>query len=70
MRVIITGGTGFLGQMLARSVLRVGRLRTHLSDGSEMLVDVSEVVLADVMRPPQLLFDELETKTKIVKIRA
>ncbi len=67
MRVVITGGCGFIGQMVARSVLRRGKLLTHAPGGTaERLAPVTEVVLADVSRPPRLLFDQLEEETQVV----
>lgn len=65
-RVVITGGTGFLGQNLARAILRRGQLLTHAVSGAEITVPVREVLLADVVRPPKLLFDELSTSAEIV----
>ena len=59
MRVVITGGGGFLGQCLLRHVLKRGALRAHAKHGEE-LVKVSSVVLADVARPAQWHFDEHE----------
>ena len=60
-RVVITGGCGFLGQSVARAVLRRG----HLS-GAAGPSAVAEVLLADVARPPKLLFDELEEGAQVV----
>ena len=60
VRVIITGGTGFIGQLVARAILRRGSLLVHQPSGIEAEAEVSEVVLADVGRPPQLMFAELE----------
>ena len=62
MRVVITGGGGFLGQALARSVLRRGQLLCHAAGSSlvERIERVSEIVLADVSRPASFLFPELE----------
>ena len=61
-RVIITGGTGFLGQLLARSILRRGSLLTSAGSSSP----VREILLADVTRPAHFLFDELSEKTRLV----
>ena len=60
MRVIITGGTGFLGQLVARDIVRRGgALQVHLAAGAEGETKVTEIVLVDVARPPKLMFDEL-----------
>ena len=58
--MIITGGTGFIGQLVARAILQKGTLLVHQPSGDEAEAEVSEVVLADVARPPQLMFAELE----------
>lgn len=50
-RVIITGGTGFLGQLLGRALLQRAA--------------VKEVVLADVARPVKWVFDDLERRARI-----
>lgn len=42
MRVVITGGGGFIGQKLAQALGASGRLRGH---------DISEMILADVVPP-------------------
>mmetsp|Transcript_25556 Transcript_25556/g.83526 ORF Transcript_25556/g.83526 Transcript_25556/m.83526 type:complete len:368 (-) Transcript_25556:2297-3400(-) len=64
-RVVITGGCGFLGQMLARSLLRRGTLCTHTATGVEGSAPIGELVLADVASPPRLLFEELEQRAEI-----
>ena len=58
-RVIITGGTGFVGQLLARSILKRGQLAHAAAAGVERLVPVREVLLADVVQPKAMLFEEL-----------
>ena len=50
MRVVITGGAGFLGARLARAVLERGAL----SDARGRSRAVREVVLVDVAPPPEL----------------
>ncbi|KAL1520716.1 hypothetical protein AB1Y20_022285 [Prymnesium parvum] len=60
MRVIITGGCGFLGQLLARQILLAERLASHGADGEDVELPVRELLLADVSRPPRLLFPQLE----------
>ena len=67
VRVIITGGTGFIGQLVARAILRRGSLLVHQPSGIEAEAEVSEVVLADVGRPPQLMFAELEDSCTFFK---
>lgn len=44
MRVVITGGAGFLGSRLARKILDVG----HLTDSTGNVSEVHELVLVDV----------------------
>ncbi len=61
MKVVITGGTGFIGRMLARSILARGRL-TGPSGASE---DVDEVVLFDAVAPPGPIAD-LDARAKLV----
>jgi len=51
MKVVITGGAGFLGQMLARRLLAAGQL-TGVSGAPE---PIDEVVLFDRAIPPKLL---------------
>src|SRR6266478_3075165 len=47
MRVVITGGAGFLGSRLARSILERGQL----TDASGARRDVKKLVLIDVVQP-------------------
>lgn len=62
MRVIITGGCGFLGQMLARNILKKGSLISHSQSGEETEHEVTDIVLADVSSPTEMLFPELNSK--------
>ena len=48
MKIVITGGTGFLGLMLARALVKRGRLTAP--SGKEAPID--EIVLFDVVAPP------------------
>ena len=67
-RVIITGGTGFIGQLIGRALLRRGKIFSHTAEaGAEKLVAIKEVVLADVARPAKFLpgFEELESQARI-----
>ena len=64
MRVVITGGAGYLGQCLARGLLRRGALRTHRKGGEE-LAKVSSIVLADVAAPARWHHAELAAKTEL-----
>ncbi len=50
MRIVITGGAGFLGARLARAVLA----RKALTDASGRARPIREVVLVDVVEPPDL----------------
>ena len=54
MKVIITGGGGFLGQVLAKEILSTPRLR---SESSNEPVVVAELILADIIEPKEYLFD-------------
>ena len=51
MKVVITGGAGFLGQVLARNLLALGEL-TGVSGATE---PIAEIVLFDRVVPPKLL---------------
>ncbi len=50
MRIVITGGAGFLGQRLARAILA----RRALTDAHGHARDVSEIVLLDVASAPRI----------------
>ena len=63
-RVIVTGGCGFLGQMLARSIIKRGRLVAHTANG-EQEAAVSSVVLTDTTKPDTLLFPDLAAHSSI-----
>ena len=62
MRVIITGGAGYLGQCLARGILRRGALRTHKHGETK----VSSIVLADRAAPTRWHHEEVQAKTKLM----
>lgn len=47
MRIVVTGGSGFLGAQVAKAVLRAGRLR----DASGTLCEVTAVTIADLRAP-------------------
>ena len=52
MKVVITGGGGFLGQVLAKEILTTKQLRSEFSKQT-----VTELVLADIVEPKEYLFD-------------
>eukprot|EP00584_Thalassiosira_punctigera_P007818 CAMPEP_0172533194 /NCGR_PEP_ID=MMETSP1067-20121228/5981_1 /TAXON_ID=265564 ORGANISM="Thalassiosira punctigera, Strain Tpunct2005C2" /NCGR_SAMPLE_ID=MMETSP1067 /ASSEMBLY_ACC=CAM_ASM_000444 /LENGTH=661 /DNA_ID=CAMNT_0013317809 /DNA_START=74 /DNA_END=2059 /DNA_ORIENTATION=- len=52
MKVVITGGGGFLGQVLAREILTAKRLRS-----GSFTRTVNKLVLADIAEPEEYLFD-------------
>ena len=52
MKVVITGGGGFLGQVLAKEILTTKQLRSESS-----MQQVTEVILADICEPKEYLFD-------------
>ena len=64
MKVVITGGGGFLGQVLAKEILTKGSLRSKSCLDNK----VTEVVLADIAEPKDWLFDlqALATSKNIV----
>ncbi len=61
MKVVITGGTGFIGRMLARSILARGSL-TGPSGAQE---EVDAITLFDAAQPPAPL-EGLDGRTKVV----
>ncbi len=61
MKVVITGGTGFIGRMLARSILARGRL----TGPSGSLEAVDEIVLFDAVEPPGPI-SGLDGRAKVV----
>ena len=61
MKVVITGGTGFIGRMLARSILARGRL-TGPSGAQE---EVDAITLFDAVEPPAPL-EGLDGRAKVV----
>ena len=62
MRVVITGGAGYLGQCLARGILRRGALRTHKHGETK----VSSIVLADRAAPARWHHEEIKGKTELM----
>ena len=50
MRIVITGGAGFLGVRLARALLS----RDALTDARGVARPIREMVLLDVVPPPEL----------------
>ncbi|KAL9183427.1 hypothetical protein ACHAXT_004283 [Thalassiosira profunda] len=52
MKVVITGGTGFLGQVLAREILARKQLRSGTATCT-----VTRLILADIAEPTEYLFD-------------
>lgn len=54
MKVVITGGGGFLGQVLAREIITLKQLR---SGSSPLETTVTELILADIVEPKEYLFD-------------
>ena len=48
MKIVITGGTGFLGLMLARALVKRGRLTAPSGKPEE----IDEILLFDVAAPP------------------
>src|SRR5947199_7506579 len=48
MRVVITGGAGFLGSALARRLLEAGEVAV----GGAAAAPVTELLLADLVEPP------------------
>ncbi|MBT3906410.1 MAG: NAD-dependent epimerase/dehydratase family protein [Rhodospirillaceae bacterium] len=61
MKVVITGGTGFIGQMLARRLLAKGTLIS--ASGRPEIID--EIVLSDFYLP-EVLPEELDDRVSIV----
>lgn len=55
MKVVITGGCGFVGQCLAREILRRGSLI-----GPKGKAEVDSIVLADIARPAQWVSSDLD----------
>ena len=66
-RVVLTGGCGFLGQLLAREILKRNTLLTHVTrGGAEATTFVKEVILADIAKPPKMVCEELDFEAQIV----
>jgi nucleoside-diphosphate-sugar epimerase len=59
MKVVITGGGGFIGRKLAHRILALGRL-TGASGQKE---DVTEIVLFDAVAPPEGEFEDDRVRT-------
>src|SRR5262245_43886045 len=59
MKVIVTGGAGFLGSRLARVLLE----RTTLKDGQGRDQPIDELVLIDVAEPPPIADDRVTRTT-------
>ena len=58
MQVLVTGGAGFLGQRLARTMLEMGGL--NLAGGGERAI--STLVLTDLVAPEQQLMDDARVR--------
>ena len=52
MKVVITGGGGFLGQVLAKEILTGKQLRSETS-----MQTITELILADICEPKEYLFE-------------
>ena len=61
MKVVITGGTGFIGRRLAQRILEIGQL-TGPSGGPE---EVDELILFDAVEPPGPI-DGLDGRAQVV----
>ncbi|HVE50939.1 MAG TPA: D-erythronate dehydrogenase [Casimicrobiaceae bacterium] len=57
MRIVITGGSGFLGQRLARAILSRG----SMTDGRGDRREVREIVLVDVVEPRPVADDRISS---------
>ena len=67
-RVVITGGCGFLGQLVGRALLRKGQILTHTAQiGHETVTPIEKIVLADVRRPETFLpgFEDLQSAAEV-----
>lgn len=54
MKIVITGGGGFLGQRVARELLKRGQIND--AEGNPQRID--EIVLADIAQPPKGILDD------------
>ena len=61
MKVVITGGTGFIGRMLARRIVELGRL----AGPSGRPEEVDEILLFDTSQPSEPL-SGLDDRVKVV----
>ena len=59
MRVVITGGGGFLGQMLAKRIIANKTLLANTKNGAKHTA-VTQIQLVDVHKPNTFLFPELQ----------
>ena len=63
MKVVITGGMGFIGARLGRALCRRG----HLTNASGQEVPIDELLLFDSVDAPDL-FDEVEGNIQVKRV--